>query len=65
MVWRTWARSSGKTSSSNQGLSRSQRVVRQLGCGKTKYSGRKSRHRSLAQGANRADRPARAHLAPR
>jgi len=39
------ARSSGKASLSNQGLSRSQPIVRQLGCGSTKYSGRKSRQR--------------------
>jgi hypothetical protein len=36
-------RKSGKTSLSNQELPRSQPIVRQLGCGSTKYSGRKSR----------------------
>jgi hypothetical protein len=38
-------RNSGKASFSNQGLSRSQRIVCQLGCGSTKYSGRNSRQR--------------------
>ena len=43
----TRLRNSGTASLSNQGWSRNQRVVRQLGCGRTKYSGRKSRQRKI------------------
>src|SRR5215468_8489059 len=45
-IWPTRRRSSGTASFSNHGLSLTQRRVCQLGCGSTKYSGRKSRQRS-------------------
>jgi len=55
----TRARSSGKASFSNHELSRSQRVVRQLGCGKTKISGRNSRQRAMTSVIDPAQAPGR------